>query len=56
MKDATMEFRMTPGWLDWHAGPSKPRFKLPAGAVDGTVMCSARVRSSIRAGAQVYAV
>ena len=34
MKDATMEFRMTPGWLDWHAGPSKPRFKLPAGAVD----------------------
>ena len=29
-----MEFQKTPGWLDWHAGPSKPRFKLPAGAVD----------------------
>jgi len=24
----------TPGWLDWYAGPSKPRFKVPAGAVD----------------------
>jgi 2-pyrone-4,6-dicarboxylate lactonase len=30
----TMEFQKTPGWLDWYAGPSKPRFKLPAGAVD----------------------
>jgi 2-pyrone-4,6-dicarboxylate lactonase len=29
-----MEFQKTPGWLDWHAGPSVPRFKLPAGAVD----------------------
>jgi 2-pyrone-4,6-dicarboxylate lactonase len=29
-----MEFQKTPGWLDWHAGPSKPRFKVPAGAVD----------------------
>src|SRR3981081_1419697 len=29
-----MEFQKTPGWLDWDAGPSKPRFKLPAGAVD----------------------
>lgn len=29
-----MEFTKTPGWLDWYAGPSKPRFKLPAGAVD----------------------
>jgi 2-pyrone-4,6-dicarboxylate lactonase len=27
-------FEKTPGWLDWYAGPSKPRFKLPAGAVD----------------------
>ena len=26
--------RKTPGWLDWYAGPSKPRFKVPAGAVD----------------------
>ncbi|RPE28475.1 amidohydrolase family protein [Kitasatospora cineracea] len=24
----------TPGWLDWHAGPSRPAFRLPAGAVD----------------------
>src|SRR5258708_2036875 len=29
-----MEFPKAPGWLDWYAGPSKPRFKLPAGAVD----------------------
>jgi 2-pyrone-4,6-dicarboxylate lactonase len=28
------QFQKTPGWLDWFAGPSKPRFKLPAGAVD----------------------
>ncbi|MDQ0381199.1 amidohydrolase family protein [Amycolatopsis thermophila] len=24
----------TPGWLDWYAGPSTPRFRLPAGTVD----------------------
>ena len=29
-----MEFTKTPGWLDWYAGPSKPRFTLPAGSVD----------------------
>ncbi len=29
-----MEFTKTPGWLDWYAGPSKPRFRLPPGAVD----------------------
>src|SRR5258708_1435288 len=29
-----MEFQKTPGWLDWYAGPSKPRLKAPAGAVD----------------------
>ena len=29
-----MEFTKTPGWLDWYAGPSQPRFKIPAGAVD----------------------
>ncbi len=29
-----MEFTKTPGWLDWYAGPSIPKFKLPAGAVD----------------------
>ncbi|HXS29514.1 MAG TPA: amidohydrolase family protein, partial [Steroidobacteraceae bacterium] len=27
-------FTKTPGWLDWYANPSKPRFVLPAGAVD----------------------
>lgn len=27
-------FEKTPGWLDWYAQPSKPRFKLPEGAVD----------------------
>jgi 2-pyrone-4,6-dicarboxylate lactonase len=27
-------FEKTPGWLDWYAGPAKPRFQLPAGAVD----------------------
>ncbi len=29
-----MDFEKTPGWLDWYAGPSKPRFRLPEGAVD----------------------
>jgi 2-pyrone-4,6-dicarboxylate lactonase len=29
-----MEFTKTPGWLDWYAGPSKPRLTLPAGSVD----------------------
>jgi 2-pyrone-4,6-dicarboxylate lactonase len=27
-------FAKTPGWLDWHPQPSKPRFALPPGAVD----------------------
>ncbi|MCY7304574.1 MAG: amidohydrolase family protein [Rhodoferax sp.] len=27
-------FSKTPGWLDWYPSPSKPRFQLPAGAVD----------------------
>ena len=27
-------FTKTPGWLDWYSGPSKPKFKLPVGAVD----------------------
>lgn len=27
-------FTKTPGWLDWYANPSTPRFQLPAGAVD----------------------
>jgi 2-pyrone-4,6-dicarboxylate lactonase len=29
-----MTFDKTPGWLDWYARPSKPRFRVPAGAVD----------------------
>ncbi|MDP2817601.1 MAG: amidohydrolase family protein [Polaromonas sp.] len=33
-KAASVDFAKTPGWLDWYTGPSKPRFKLPAGAVD----------------------
>ncbi|EHC5872699.1 amidohydrolase family protein [Salmonella enterica subsp. enterica serovar Eastbourne] len=27
-------FEKTPGWLDWCQAPDKPRFQLPAGAVD----------------------
>jgi 2-pyrone-4,6-dicarboxylate lactonase len=27
-------FVKTPGWLDYYDGPSRPRFRLPAGAVD----------------------
>ncbi len=29
-----MDFQKTPGWLDWYANPSRPRFRLPQGAVD----------------------
>ena len=29
-----MPFEKTPGWLDWYAGPSTPRFTPPRGAVD----------------------
>jgi 2-pyrone-4,6-dicarboxylate lactonase len=29
-----MQFEKTPGWLDWYTGPSQPKFKVPAGAVD----------------------
>lgn len=30
----SIEFEKTPGWLDWYSGPTKPAFKVPAGAVD----------------------
>jgi 2-pyrone-4,6-dicarboxylate lactonase len=30
----TMNTTKTPGWLDWYHGPSTPRFRLPANAVD----------------------
>ena len=29
-----MEFQKTAGWMDWLTDPAKPKFKLPAGAVD----------------------
>lgn len=29
-----MSHEKTPGWLDWHASPSRPEFQLPPGAVD----------------------
>jgi 2-pyrone-4,6-dicarboxylate lactonase len=29
-----VDFQKTPGWLDWYANPSRPRFRLPQGAVD----------------------
>jgi 2-pyrone-4,6-dicarboxylate lactonase len=34
MEETLMEFTKTPGWMDWYTGPAKPRFQLPAGAVD----------------------
>ena len=35
MESAKTEiFTKTPGWLDWYSGPAKPKFSLPAGAVD----------------------
>ena len=33
-KPASGGFQKTDGWLDWCTAPSKPRFQLPAGAVD----------------------
>ncbi len=33
-KTTTGDFTKTAGWLDWYAGPAKPRFLLPMGAVD----------------------
>ena len=32
--DLQNAFVKTPGWLDWYAGPSKPRFTPPPGSVD----------------------
>jgi len=34
MKPTSGDFTQTAGWLDWFEGPAKPRFVLPAGAVD----------------------
>ena len=33
-KPTSGAFEKTAGWLDWTAGPSRPRLQLPAGAVD----------------------
>jgi 2-pyrone-4,6-dicarboxylate lactonase len=33
-KPTSGDFTKTTGWLDWYDGPAKPRFVLPAGAVD----------------------
>ena len=33
-KPTTGDFTKTSGWMDWYSGPAKPRFALPAGAVD----------------------
>jgi 2-pyrone-4,6-dicarboxylate lactonase len=33
-KPTTGDFTKTPGWMDWYAGPSQPRFKLPPGSID----------------------
>ena len=33
-KPTTGDFSKTAGWMDWYSGPSRPRFQLPAGAVD----------------------
>jgi 2-pyrone-4,6-dicarboxylate lactonase len=30
----TAPFTKSPGWLDWYPNPSRPRFVVPAGAVD----------------------
>src|SRR4029450_150617 len=30
----TMSFTVTPGWLTYHANPTKPSFKVPPGSVD----------------------
>ena len=33
-RPVTGPFDKTEGWLDWFEGPSKPNFRVPAGAVD----------------------
>jgi 2-pyrone-4,6-dicarboxylate lactonase len=33
-KPTTGDFQKTAGWMDWYTGPAKPRFVVPAGAVD----------------------
>ena len=33
-KPTTGDFTKTSGWMDWYAGPSSPRFKVPVGSVD----------------------
>ena len=33
-KPTSGNFTKTPGWLDWYAEPSRPRFQVPPGSVD----------------------
>ena len=33
-KPTSGEFTKTAGWMDWYTGPSKPKFQLPAGALE----------------------
>ena len=42
----SMQFQKTPGWLDWYAGPSKPRFKA-AGRRGGRALPCVRPRRRI---------
>ena len=49
--------RRHPGWLDWYAGPTKPRFKLPAGAVDAHChVFGPGAEFPVRARAQIHAL
>ena len=41
-----MAFEKTPGWLDWYADPSKPRFSCRRAASTRTATCSAPAPSS----------
>ena len=49
-------FRKTPGWLDWYSAPSKPRFKVPAGAVDAHCHVFGPGAEFLYGRAQIYAL
>jgi hypothetical protein len=44
--DPSMSFEKTPGWLDWYAGPSKPRSSCRPAAWTRIATCSAPAPSS----------